>query len=240
MNARRQKLLMRNYLDAKKEGLEWGYDITLVDKKNIEHYYILLKPTKGIYRNQTHVLELKTSYGTQSSPYIYPMQKPDIKFLTKIYHTNVSSQGTICVDMLTNPKQWMPTYSFHQVLLNIMLLYEEQNPASPYNSQAGSMYANAEKKYQQGRKQFTGDDLDAFRNECFDEMRIKSELHATNDLTKFAKWFPQLAGGQDQHEEELAKLQVLCANMKIGKKERKHTDKKKKRFAKFKKKPVKE
>jgi len=41
----------------------------------------------------------------------YPFEAPKIKFATKIYHPNVTEDGSICLEMLSNPDKWSPTLS---------------------------------------------------------------------------------------------------------------------------------
>jgi ubiquitin-conjugating enzyme E2 N len=40
----------------------------------------------------------------------YPLKKPEIKFLTKIYHPNINASGKVCVDILNN---WNPDLRVH-------------------------------------------------------------------------------------------------------------------------------
>ena len=71
-------------------------------------------------------------------PKNYPFSPPKIKFKTKVYHCNISSDGSICLDIIKN--QWSPILKISQVLISIQSLLCDPNPDDPLVSDIANAY----------------------------------------------------------------------------------------------------
>lgn len=138
------KAVMKKYLKAK-ESKE--FKIIFAKDDIVDLFYIYIKPTGGHYKGQEHILSFETKSGNGSSARYFPFHAPRVKFLTPIYHPNISRNGSICVDILTHDTKWSPSYDFSAVITSILLLMEVPNNASPYNSAAASLFTKCDKTY---------------------------------------------------------------------------------------------
>ena len=60
----------------------------------------------------------------------YPFEPPKMKFLTKVWHPNVSSaSGAICLDVLKD--KWSPALQIRTILLSVQALMSAPNPDDP-------------------------------------------------------------------------------------------------------------
>jgi len=161
----------------------------------MDAFYVLLRLSGDRYKGQTHILELKTIYGAPNNSYKYPLAPPNIKFLTKIHHTNISREGSICLDILKEDKAWSPQNTFESVMKSIEILMEVPNNQSPFNSEASHDWIVCEKQYKdfiQGKK-LSMAELDNIRNQCFESFDVKSnQIANSNNLEPYAKYFPEL------------------------------------------------
>ncbi|OAA65632.1 ubiquitin conjugating enzyme [Niveomyces insectorum RCEF 264] len=71
-------------------------------------------------------------------PTQYPFKSPMIKFETRIWHPNISSQtGAICLDTLG--PGWSPVGTIKMALLSLRMLLESPNPKDPQDAQVAKM-----------------------------------------------------------------------------------------------------
>jgi ubiquitin-conjugating enzyme E2 D/E len=185
--------VLTDYLEAHESGKKLNYYIKVAEPDNYNIFYILFAPTAGIYKDQKHILEMKLKF----SDHQYPLNSPLVKFHTKMFHTNISHSGSICVDILNNASNWQPSYNFTAIINSILMLLEDHNNSSPYNCDASKCYKDCMNNFEEAKKHLTEtlspDQEEELKNRYLQPFIEETRrFYRTEILKDYVKHFPIL------------------------------------------------
>ncbi|XP_065051889.1 ubiquitin-conjugating enzyme E2 E1-like [Rhopilema esculentum] len=106
----------------------------------------ILGPQGSVYEGGVFFLEI-------SFPSDYPFKPPKVIFKTRIYHCNINSQGVVCLDILKD--KWSPAFTVSKVLLSVIALLSDCNPADPLVGSIAQQYLTDRKEHDNFAKDWT-------------------------------------------------------------------------------------
>ena len=142
------KYLKEEYSNLQKDPIvTLGCTVGLINPGDIFHWKIsLIGPQDTPYAGGIFFL-------TADFPDDYPNGKPEVKFINKIYHLNVSpSNGHVCVSTLNN---WKPRTPFSDIIASIFALFYNQNPYSAYNNAQAEEFKNNRAEFDRKAREWT-------------------------------------------------------------------------------------
>jgi len=103
-------------------------------------------PADTPYEGGTFIVDIEI-------PADYPFKPPKMKFETKLWHPNVSSQtGAICLDILKN--EWTPALTIRTALISLQALLCAAEPDDPQDAVVANQYKSDKKAFDNQAKQW--------------------------------------------------------------------------------------
>jgi len=99
----------------------------------------ILGPPETPYEGGTFTLDI-------TIPDTYPFNPPKVKFVSKIWHPNISSvTGAICLDILKD--EWAAAMTLRTVLISLQALLAAPEPDDPQDAVVANQYRESRQMY---------------------------------------------------------------------------------------------
>ncbi|KAF2273858.1 uncharacterized protein EI97DRAFT_435774 [Westerdykella ornata] len=131
MASNRARRIQKEIADIKNDHA-CGVSVELFNEEDLTHLKGVFKgPPDTPYEGGTYKVDIMI-------PPDYPFRPPVMKFLTKIWHPNVSSQtGAICLDTLST--MWSPVFTLKNALISLQSLLSTPEPKDPQDAEVAGM-----------------------------------------------------------------------------------------------------
>jgi len=126
-----------------------GVTVALKDESNIFAWTAKLQgPPSSPYEGGTFSLDI-------TLPRDYPFKVPQVRFMTRIYHPNVTNdeQGSVCLSIL-KPENWKPATKITHVLSSILDLLREPNPDDPLEARIADEFRSQRDEFNKNAKHY--------------------------------------------------------------------------------------
>ncbi|KAL3902496.1 MAG: hypothetical protein SGPRY_012047, partial [Prymnesium sp.] len=126
--------------DCVKDSETSGLQVQLVDESNPLHWKGAIKGPIGTpYEGGLFRIDIVL-------PSDYPFVPPKMKYDTKIWHPNISSEsGAICLDILKN--EWSPALTVRTALISLQALMSAPEPDDPQDAVVAKQYKEAHSEF---------------------------------------------------------------------------------------------
>ncbi|GAA5860700.1 hypothetical protein JCM3774_006257 [Rhodotorula dairenensis] len=129
VNPARNKRLVREFQECQKDST-----VTIEQVGDAVDHFIgsFAGPEGTAYEGGRFVVDIV-------APPRYPFEPLKMKFVTKVYHPNISSQtGFICLDILKT--SWSPVFTLRTCLVSLQSLLSTPEPSDPQDAEVAKHY----------------------------------------------------------------------------------------------------
>jgi ubiquitin-conjugating enzyme (huntingtin interacting protein 2) len=114
-------------VECEKDTETSGVTVTVMNDNVLTLQGSIKGPIDSPYQDGVFLIEIKI-------PQDYPFAPPKMRFITKVWHPNVSSQtGAICLDILKDA--WSPALTMKTALVSLQALLSAPEPDDPQDAQ---------------------------------------------------------------------------------------------------------
>ncbi|KAL1991633.1 hypothetical protein VTN49DRAFT_4941 [Thermomyces lanuginosus] len=147
MAANRNRRIAKEIADIRADPHSQVTAETVDDDEDLTHLRGSFPGPPGTpYEGGTYYVDIRI-------PQEYPFRPPNMRFQTKIWHPNVSSQtGYICLDTLSTA--WSPVLTIKSALLSLQSLLCTPEPKDPQDAEVAEMLLKRPKEFERVARQW--------------------------------------------------------------------------------------
>ena len=183
------KRILKEIVDFKKnQPLNVGL-IQIKEDDVFNYFAIIIGPDYSPYENGIFYVNIRYPDG-------YPFKPPKCTFLTRIFHPNINSFGSITLDILRD--QWSPALTIRTIILSISSLLSQPNFDDYLVPEIAHLYKKNKYEYYKKAREFAEMYADAPPNHEFyyleGKERIDYELNHFEEMKeKYSEIYPYKA-----------------------------------------------
>ncbi|ROT43679.1 ubiquitin-conjugating enzyme [Sodiomyces alkalinus F11] len=168
MSSPRERRILKELADIEADRDKSGVYAQPVSEQNVLHLKgTITGPPDTPYAGGRYIVDIVI-------PGNYPFKSPIMKFETKVWHPNVSSQtGAICLDTLGTG--WSPVQTVKTALLSLRMLLEFPNPKDPQDAEVAKMMMSRPEDFAQKAHEWAVVHASAPPNPSLDKSRYRRD-----------------------------------------------------------------
>jgi len=142
------KRVQKELTDIERDKKITGINVNLSRGDDLSHLSATIKGPVGTpYEGGVFKIDIRLPEG-------YPFKPPKMKFITKVWHPNISSEtGAICVDILKD--QWSVALTLKTTLLSLQALLSAPEPKDPQDARVAQQYLKDYKAFENTARYWT-------------------------------------------------------------------------------------
>jgi len=136
-------LLKRQMIELSKNASE-SFSAGLVDDDIYKWEVIIMGPPDTFYEGGYFKARM-------DFPQDYPHKPPKMRFVSKMWHPNIHTNGSVCISILHEPgddtfgyeqagERWSPVQTVESILISVISMLADPNDESPANIDAAKQY----------------------------------------------------------------------------------------------------
>ncbi|KAG2234768.1 ubiquitin conjugating enzyme 1 [Thamnidium elegans] len=131
---------IRSEITEANKDIEAGTQVEIKDPDDLYNLVGCINgPPDTPYEGGTFLIDIKLNKD-------HPFRAPDFKFITRVFHPNVSSKtGAICLDVLK--ENWSAAMTLRLSLLSVQSLLESPDETSPQDFEVAKVYTKDKSEF---------------------------------------------------------------------------------------------